>query len=106
MNYNYKSCQLVTLRDVGVDEKWIQDKIHADPSILGFGDAVVIEKERTQSSGGRLDFLLVDQAEKIRYVVEVMLGPLDESHLIRTIEYWDIEKRRYPNYEHHAVVVS
>ena len=41
-----------------------------------------------------------------RYEVEIQLGPTDESHIIRTIEYWDIEKRRYPQYEHVAVIVA
>ena len=35
-----------------------------------------------------------------------MLGSLDESHIIRTIEYWDIERQRYPTYEHRAVIVA
>ena len=26
----------------------------------------------------------------------LMLGPTDESHLIRTVEYWDIELRKWP----------
>jgi predicted transport protein len=34
------------------------------------------------------------------------LGPTDESHIIRTIEYWDIERKRYPQYEHSAVLVA
>jgi hypothetical protein len=38
--------------------------------------------------------------------VEIQLGALDESHIIRTIEYWDIERRRYPQYEHIAVIVA
>jgi hypothetical protein len=38
--------------------------------------------------------------------VEVMLGTLDESHIIRTIEYWDVERTRYPNLEHRAVIVA
>jgi len=35
-----------------------------------------------------------------------MLGPTDPSHIIRTIEYWDIERRRYPAYDHIAVLVA
>lgn len=35
-----------------------------------------------------------------------MLGTLDESHIIRTIEYWDIERQRYPAYDHRAVIVA
>ena len=35
-----------------------------------------------------------------------MLGALNESHIIRTIEYWDIERKRYSQYEHTAVIVA
>jgi predicted transport protein len=28
------------------------------------------------------------------------------KHIIRTIEYWDIERKRYPQYEHCAVLVA
>lgn len=38
--------------------------------------------------------------------MEIQLGPTDESHIIRTIEYWDIERKRYPQYEHTAVIVA
>jgi hypothetical protein len=38
--------------------------------------------------------------------VEIQLGATDEAHIIRTIEYWDIEKSRYPQYEHVAVIVA
>lgn len=41
-----------------------------------------------------------------RYEVEVQLGSTDESHIIRTIEYWDIERKRYPQYDHTAVIVA
>src|SRR5262249_33977948 len=33
-------------------------------------------------------------------------GKTDESHIIRTIEYRDIERKRYPQYEHTAVIVA
>jgi hypothetical protein len=35
-----------------------------------------------------------------------MLGATDESHIMRTIEYWDIERQRYPALEHRAVIVA
>ena len=41
-----------------------------------------------------------------RYEVEIQLGATDESHVVRTIEYWDIERKRYPQYEHTAVIVA
>jgi len=40
------------------------------------------------------------------YEVEVMLGETDETHIIRTIEYWDNEKRRWPQRQHFAVLVA
>jgi hypothetical protein len=41
-----------------------------------------------------------------RYEVEIQLGSTDPSHIIRTIEYWDIERKRYPQYDHCAVLVA
>src|SRR5438128_12377441 len=41
-----------------------------------------------------------------RYEVEIQLGKVDETHIIRTIEYWDIERRRYPQYDHCAVLIA
>lgn len=102
----YKKAEPVKLRDVGKDEKWLQDRINEDTSILGLGDLVIIQRERTQSMGGRLDFLMFDPEDTTRYEIEIMLGTLNESHIIRTIEYWDIERRRYPTLEHRAVIVA
>lgn len=87
-------------------EQWVQARIAEDPSILGLGDLVLKDKERNQPRGGRLDLLFQDSESNIRYEVEVMLGSTDESHIIRTIEYWDVEKKRYPQYDHFAVIVA
>jgi hypothetical protein len=76
------------------------------PSILGLGELVLRDKERVQPRAGRLDLLLQDPETKRRYEVEVQLGPTDEAHIIRTIEYWDIERKRYPQYEHCAVLIA
>ena len=89
-----------------LDERWLHEQIKEDPSLLGLGDLDLRDSERTQPSGGRLDLLLVDPISLTRYEVELQLGAVDESHLIRTIEYWDIERRRYPQYEHVAVIVA
>ena len=85
------------------DEKWLQRRLHEDPSLLGLGDLSVKDVERRQPRGGRLDMLLSDPETGTRYEVEIQLGPTDEAHIIRTIEYWDVEKARYPQYEHVAV---
>lgn len=89
-----------------IDENWVQSRIAEDPSILGLGDVVLKDKERPQPRAGRLDLLLQEVESNRRYEVEVQLGPTDESHIIRTIEYWDIERRRFPQYEHTAVIVA
>jgi hypothetical protein len=87
-------------------ERWVQDQIVDDPSILGLGDLIVKDKERIQGNAGRLDLLLQDPETLKRYEVEIQLGGTNESHIIRTIEYWDIERKRYPQYEHAAVIVA
>lgn len=89
-----------------LNERWVQDRIAEDPSILGLGDVIFKDKERIQPRAGRLDLLLQDADSSRRYEVEVQLGSTDESHIIRTIEYWDIERKRYPQYEHTAVIVA
>lgn len=68
-------------------EKWVQERIAEDPSILGLGDIVLKDKERSLPRGGRLDLLFQDAESNTRYEVEIMLGSTDESHIIRTIEY-------------------
>lgn len=77
-----------------------------DPTLLGLGDLEVKDVERRQPRAGRLDLLLSDPETLTRYEVEIQLGATDETHIIRTIEYWDIEKGRYPQYEHVAVIVA
>lgn len=86
-------------------EKWLHEVIASDPAILGLGDVEVIDRERIQERSGRLDLLLSD-GDTSRYEVEIMLGATDPSHIIRCIEYWDIERRRYPGYEHIAVLIA
>jgi hypothetical protein len=94
------------LRSLGLTEVWLQQQILSDPSLLGLGELHVIQRERIQSSGGRLDFLMADFENETRFEIELMLGAVDESHIIRTIEYWDVERQRYPTLEHRAVIVA
>src|SRR2546422_4471754 len=95
-----------SLRILVLDESWLQQQISHDPSLLGFGDLHLIQREKIQPAGGRIDFLMSDPETETRYEIEVMLGAVDESHIIRTIEYWDVERQRYPNFEHRAVIVA
>jgi hypothetical protein len=68
-------------------EKWVQDQVASDPSILGLGDLELKDKERRPAGAGRLDLLLQDPETLKQYEVEIQLGPTDETHIIRTIEY-------------------
>ena len=75
-----------------LNETWVQKVIAEDPTILGLGDLILKDKERIHPKAGRLDILLQDAESKRRYEVEIQLGKVDESHIIRTIEYWDVER--------------
>ena len=79
---------------------------HERISLKGHPEFDVIDRERAQERAGRLDILLSSPEQDQRYEVELMLGATDASHIIRCIEYWDIERRRYPGYEHCAVLVA
>jgi hypothetical protein len=87
-------------------EKWVQERIAEDPSILGMGEPILKDKERNQPGAGRMDLLLQDPDSNLRYEVEIQLGKTDECHIFRTIEYWDLEKKRYPQYDHVAVLIA
>lgn len=89
-----------------LNEHWVQERIAKDPSLLGLGDLILKDKERIHPQAGRLDLLCQDADNNKRYEIEIQLGKSDESHIIRTIEYWDIERKRYPQYEHTAVLVA
>ncbi|MBZ0300276.1 MAG: DUF5655 domain-containing protein [Anaerolineae bacterium] len=104
---NYVKPEKISLKlHPELNEKWLQDRIAEDPSILGLGDLILKDKERLQPHAGRLDLLFQDAESNQRYEVEIQLGKTDESHIIRTIEYWDIERKRYPQYDHTAVIIA
>ena len=96
----------ISIRESGFDEYWLQKQIYDNPGYLGLGDLESVSKERQQSSGGRLDILLKNPEDDTMYEVEVMLGETDETHIIRTIEYWDNEKRKWPQRQHYAVLIA
>lgn len=102
-----KKVENISLKDnKEINEAAIQKFIFEDPSCLGLGDLEPAEREKIQPSGGRLDILLQNEVSNTRYEVEVQLGQTDPSHIIRTIEYWDNERRRFPKWNHIAVIVA
>lgn len=102
----YKPEKIFLATHAEIKESWIQEQIANDPKLLGLGDLILKDKERMQPRAGRLDLLLQDVETKRRYEVEIQLGRTDEAHIIRTIEYWDIERKRYPQYDHCAVIIA
>lgn len=101
-----KAEQVILKKHPDFSEKWLQDRIRDDPSVLGLGDVELVTAEKVQHKAGRLDLLVHDEQLNRRYEVELMLGATDPSHIMRCIEYWDIERRRYPAYDHVAVLVA
>lgn len=103
----YVKSEVISLKNSPeFNEKWLQARIEEDPTILGLGDLDFRDTEKILIGGGRLDTILYDPEYKKRYEVEIQLGKTDESHIIRTIEYWDIERKKNPQYEHCAVIVA
>lgn len=101
-----KTGKKIFIRNAGKDEYWLQDLIYENPRILGLGELIPVSKEKKQSTGGKLDILLKSPEDNSMYEIEVMLGETDPSHIIRTIEYWDLEKRRYPQRQHFPVLIA
>ncbi len=106
----YVKAEVVSLKNnPQFNEAWLKQRIIDDPSIIGLGNHVVVKAvEKIQPNAGRLDLLLHDDEddEGMRYEVEIMLGAVDASHVIRTFEYWDIERKRYPKFKHRAVLIA
>ncbi|MGO9115815.1 MAG: hypothetical protein ACLP9L_41950 [Thermoguttaceae bacterium] len=94
-----------SIRECGFNETWLQDQIAENPACLQLSELELVSRERQQLGGGRMDILLTDPEDDSMYEVEVMFGETDESHIVRTIEYWDREKRRWPQRQHFAVLV-
>ncbi len=107
---NLVKMETLSLRAFGINEMqlqdWLADEQSGNIAELGIPDVFVRDKERWQQHAGRVDFLLENNSHDKRYVVEVQLGKTDASHIIRTIEYWDLERQRFPRYNHCAVIVA
>ena len=102
----FTSMERVSLKNnPEIKEDMIQKYIFDNPAVIGLGDLTALRREKIQPAGGRLDMLFGDD-DNTRYEVEIQLGATDPSHIIRTIEYWDSEKKRYPQYDHCAVIVA
>jgi hypothetical protein len=97
------AAQPVRLRELGYDERWLQDWLAADPTRLGLGQVVVLAQELTHATGGSLDILAADG--DTYYSVEVQLGEVDASHGFRVLDYWAHNRARYPDKTHVAALL-
>jgi hypothetical protein len=95
--------QPASLRDLGYDERWLQDWLVAEPTRLGLGQVAVLAQELSHARGGSLDILAADG--DTYYSVEVQLGEVDASHGFRVFDYWARNRARYVDKTHVAVLV-
>jgi hypothetical protein len=92
----------------GFDEAWLEKLISEHPEILGLEGTKVVSAQILQKSGGKLDLLLRDDENEKLYTVELMLGQLDASHIVRTLDYFLREQARpgTEDWTHVAVLVA
>ena len=74
------------------DEPWLRDKIGEKPELLGLGRLRLLEKEKYDRIAGITDLIMESSDRKNLFVIEVMVGEIDESHIVRSILYWLTEK--------------
>jgi hypothetical protein len=90
------------------DERWLEKQIKEHPEILELGRAQVVRSQVQQKGGGIVDLLLKDEDDEVFYTVELMLGAVDASHIVRTIDYFLREQTRSETegWTHVAVLVA
>lgn len=105
----YIPCEPFSLKaHSGFDESWLEKQIVEHPEILELGATKVLRSQVQQKSGGKVDLLLKDEENEVFYTVELMLGPVDASHIVRTIDYFLREQTRMEteDWTHVAVLVA
>ena len=90
----------ISLRNKNINEKFVQEYFEQNINFLGFTDGILLDKEEIQPGSKRLNMLFQESGTERCYVVGVKLGNLDENHILKTIEYWNLSKKKYPKFEH------
>lgn len=102
----FVAAEVVSLRDdPKFDERWLEQQIRERANVLGLGEIEILHSQLTQKEAGRLDLLAEDKENQYRYAIELMLGRLDKSHIVRTLDYWLREKAREKRDEWQTVAV-
>ena len=89
-----------------LNERWVQERIAEDPALLGLGDLVLKDKERISHAPGGSICCFKTPIRINGMKSRCSWGKSDEGPIIRTIEYWDIEKETLPPMQHTAVIVA
>jgi hypothetical protein len=93
----YVPSKRVALKELSLPESWLEEKIREDHTILGLGGITKTVFQRRYKKAGRVDLVLMDEENSILYCAELMLGEVDESHIVRCVEYWLSESRKAAN---------
>jgi hypothetical protein len=102
----FVAAEVVSLRhDPKFDERWLEKQIVEKPVFLGLGQVTILHSQLIHKEGGRLDLLAEDKENQYRYAIELMLGRLDKSHIVRAIDYWLRETAREKRDEWQTVAV-
>jgi len=95
----------VALRDLRLPESWLERKIREEPTILGLGGITKVFFQRKYKKAGRGDLILLDEENSILYSAELMLDEIDESHIVRCVDYWLTETRKPSNKDWSVIAV-
>ena len=83
----------------------VVEQIADDPSVLGLGDLDVLHAP-PPCRAGQVSFRLLDPVTAGFYVVELVLGPVDDRSIIRLVERWAAERKRHGHRRCVAVLVA
>jgi hypothetical protein len=83
----------------------LERKIRENHSILGLEGITKTVFQRRYKKAGRVDLILLDEENSILYCAELMLSEVDESHIIRCVDYWLTETRKASNKDWTVIAV-
>ncbi|MGA8492613.1 MAG: hypothetical protein WB711_19475 [Terriglobales bacterium] len=103
----FKKAEVLDLKkDQRFNEKWLEKLVWDDPEILGLGKVKRLDRQKRHKDG-ILDVVLESEDKSTIFVVELMLGPPDASHIVRTMDYWLREKNANArDVEYRAILIG
>jgi hypothetical protein len=87
------------------NEESVESFIVENLKSLGLGSLTLVSRQKGQDKG-ITDLICDNDTGSVRYIIEIQLGELDPSHIIRLIEYWDYERKQSPDKEYRAVIIA